>query len=350
MFRFPVCHGSVLVICAFTLMTMLPWSWAPLSAQELTVYSARHYDADRQLYELFTETTGIQVRVVEDGGDQLMSRLRAEGRNSSADVFITVDAGRLAVAERRELFAPVESEYLIKRIPSHLRHPEGLWYAFGQRYRIIVYAKDRVDPAELSTYEDLVDPKWRGRILVRSSSNVYNQSLMASMIATHGSEAAEAWARGLAANFARQPQGGDRPQIRGVAAGEGDIAIVNHYYTLMMRDSDDPNDAAIWDQIGLFFPNQGEGERGAHTNVSGAGMLRYAPNPEHAQAFLEFLASDAGQEAWIRGSREFPVVEGITPPLSPDEYPFRADTSVSAQDLGRWGVPAMMLFDRAGWR
>ncbi|TVR45706.1 MAG: extracellular solute-binding protein [Planctomycetota bacterium] len=340
--RIPLCALAVL-LCSFISCGILP-------AAELNIYSARHYDDDRNLFEAFTEKTGIRVNLVEDSGDKLLARIRAEGRNSPADLFITVDAGRLAAADRMGIFQPVKSEVLESAIPEQLRHAEGHWFAFGKRYRIIVYAKDRVDPSELSTYEDLVHERWRGRILVRSSSNVYNQSLLAAMIATHGQAAAESWARGLVANFARAPQGGDRPQIAAVAAGAGDVAIVNHYYALQMRDSGDPAQEAVWGKIGLFFPNQGEGERGTHTNVSGAGLLAHAPNRDHAVAFLEYLASPEGQLAWVRGSREFPVVAGVANPLDGEGFEFRGDDTVSAQTLGELSSTAMRIFDRVGWR
>lgn len=323
---------------------------ATANAAELNVYSARHYDADRELYDAFTAKTGIKINLVEDKGDKLLARLKAEGANSPADVLITVDAGRLAAADHSGLFQPVESAVLTSAIPEEWRHPDGHWFAFGKRYRVIVYAKDRIEPSQLSTYEDLADPKWKGRVLIRSSSNIYNQSLMAGMIATHGQEKAEAWAKGIVANMARPPQGGDTPQIEAVAAGQGDVAVVNHYYVLQMRESGDPAKVEAFNKVGIFFPNQSAGDRGAHTNVSGAGVLAHAPNRAHAIAFLEYLASPEGQAGWVKGSLEFPVVDGIPNAMDQEGFEFRGDDSVTAQTLGDLNATAMRVFDRAGWR
>ncbi|HEX5795646.1 MAG TPA: extracellular solute-binding protein, partial [Geminicoccaceae bacterium] len=220
-----------------------------MAAEEVNLYSSRHYDSDVAMYERFTAETGIEVNLIEGDADQLIERIKAEGRNSPADLLITVDAGRLWRAEEAGLLQPVESPVLDERIPANLRHPEGKWFGLSQRLRAIVYAKDRVDPAEITTYQDLADPKWQGRICIRSSTNVYNQSLVASMIETLGVEPTEAWARALVDNLARPPQGGDSDQIKAVAAGECDLAVVNHYYLVRLIESEAAEDQATAGEV-----------------------------------------------------------------------------------------------------
>src|SRR3546814_10012956 len=207
-------------------------AWA---AEELNLYSARHYQTDERLYEGFTEKTGIKINRLEGNGDALTQRIKAEGKNSPADVLLTVDAGRLWRAEEAGLFQPIHSKVLEKRIPANLRHPNGEWFGFSTRARVIVYNKDKVDPSEIKTYEDLAEDRWKGKVCIRSSSNVYNLSLMASLIEHDGEKKAEEWAKGVVANLARPPQGGDTDQIRAVAAGECTVGVANHYYYLRDR-------------------------------------------------------------------------------------------------------------------
>ena len=245
---------------------------APESEGEVNVYSHRHYDVDLELYRSFEEQTGIKVNLVEGGSDELIERLMREGAESPADILMTVDAGRLHRAKQAGLLQPVSSPVLRERVPAELRDPEGYWYGLTRRARVIVYHPDRVDPSELSTYEALTDPEWRGRILIRSSSNIYNQSLLASMVANHGEDYARQWAAGIVSNMARTPKGNDRGQMSAVAAGEGDIAVVNTYYVGRMLSSSNPEERAVGEQMRVFFPNQ-DG-RGAHVNVSGAGRHR----------------------------------------------------------------------------
>ncbi|MDF2782432.1 MAG: idiA, partial [Geminicoccaceae bacterium] len=279
------------------------------AAEEVNLYSSRHYDSDVAMYERFTAETGIEVNLIEGDADQLIERIKAEGRNSPADVLITVDAGRLWRAEEAGLLQPVASTILDERIPASLRHPEGKWFGLSQRLRAIVYAKDRVDPAAITTYQDLADRTWQGRICIRSSTNVYNQSLVASMIETLGAERTEAWAQALVDNLARPPQGGDTDQIKAVAAGECDVAVVNHYYLVRLIKSEAEEDQAIAEELGILFPNQ-DG-RGTHANVSGAGVVASAPNPDNAVRFLEYLTTPEGQAYFAQGNYEFPVVEGV---------------------------------------
>jgi iron(III) transport system substrate-binding protein len=318
------------------------------AAQEVNLYSSRHYDTDVALYEAFTEQTGIAVNLIEGDADQLIERIKAEGRNSPADVLITVDAGRLWRAEQAGLLQPVSSPVLERAIPAALRHPEGKWFGLSQRLRGIVYAKERVDPSELTSYEDLADPKWRGRICIRSSTNVYNQSLVASMIEADGIEATEAWARGLVDNLARPPQGGDTDQIQAVAAGECDVAVVNHYYLVRLMESDAAEDRAVADQVGIVFPNQ-DG-RGAHANVSGAGVVATAPNKENAVKFLEYLTTPEAQTYFAQGNYEFPVVDGVKlDPVLEQWGEIRTD-AINAAKLGENNPEAVRLMDRVGWK
>ena len=334
-----------------------PGGEAPATDTEQTggvvnVYSARHYDVDETLYDRFTAETGIEVNLLEGDSAGLLERLRREEEASPADVFITVDAGRLDQAERNGIFQPAASDLLNERIPAHLRHPEGLWYGITKRARVIAYAKDRVDPGEIATYEDLADPEWEGKVLTRSSSNVYSQSLMGSIIAAHGEEAAEEWCRGLVSNLAREPKGGDRDQVRALAAGEADLAIANSYYLGLMKAGDEA-DRAVMEQIGVIFPNQGTSEepgRGTHVNISGAGVVAGAANKENAIRFLEFMTGPEAQAAFANANKEYPVVPGyeVAPELV-EFGEFREDQLV-VSEAGRYGQEALMLMDRCGWR
>jgi iron(III) transport system substrate-binding protein len=317
-------------------------------AQEVNVYNARHYGTDQQLWDGFTKETGIKVNVVDGSHDELIQRLESEGTNSPADVLITVDAGRLAFAAGKDLFAPTKSDVLEKDVPAHLRHPDGLWYGLAVRARVLVYDKARINPADLSTYEALADPKFKGRIVVRSSSNVYNLSLMGSIIAADGPEKAEEWAKGLVANMARPPEGGDTDQIKAVAAGVGDIAISNTYYFARMLASEKPEDKAVAEKLAIFFPNQAD--RGTHVNVSGAGVLKSAPNKENAVKFLEYLVSPDAQRYFADVSLEYPVNAAVKPhPVLAGFGDFKHDT-LNAATYSANSVEAAMIMDRAGWK
>lgn len=322
--------------------------WGRNQGRTVNLYSSRHYDTDEQLYESFREATGIRVNVVEAEADQLIERIKSEGQNSPADLLMTVDAGRLWRAEQEDLFQAVDSSVLTGAIPDNLRHPDGLWFGLTQRARVLMYHKDRVNPSELSTYEDLVDAQWRGRILTRSSTNIYSQSLVGSMIAAHGATDTETWARGLVANFARDPQGGDTDQIKAVAAGLGDVAIANTYYLARLIKSDNAEDRAVAEAIGVFFPNQND--RGTHVNISGAGLVRTAPNAEAAIAFLEYLVSPEAQRIFAESNNEYPVVEGVAIDSVVSGFgEFRAD-SLNAAVFGRNNPEALRITDRAGWK
>jgi iron(III) transport system substrate-binding protein len=317
-------------------------------AEEVNLYSSRHYDTDVALYQAFTDETGIEVNLIEGDADQLIERIKAEGRNSPADVLITVDAGRLWRAEDAGLLQPVSSAVLEERIPAKLRHPAGQWFGLSQRLRGIVYARDRVDPGEITSYEELADPKWQGRVCIRSSTNVYNQSLVASMIEANGVEETEAWAEGLVDNLARPPQGGDTDQIQAVAAGECDVAVVNHYYFVRLIESESEDDRAVADKVDIVFPNQGG--RGAHANVSGAGVVATAPNQGNAVRFLEYLTTPEAQAYFAQGNYEFPVVDGVKlVPVLEQWGEIRTD-DVNAAKLGENNPEAVKLMDRVGWK
>lgn len=318
------------------------------SVGEVNVYSARHYDTDEVLYDNFTEQTGVRVNVIEGKEDELLERIKSEGTNSPADVFITVDAGRLWRAEEEGVLQPMTSSTLEKAIPRNLRHPDGLWFGLTERARIIVYNKERVKPSELSTYEALAEPQWKGRVCVRSSTNVYNQSLLGSMIASEGVEATENWAKRLVANFAREPEGGDTDQIKAVAAGQCDVAIANHYYVARLAKSADPQEQAAANQVGVFFPNQSG--RGTHINISGAGVVADAPNQGNAVKFLEYLVSPEAQKIFAEGNNEYPVVAGVaTAPILDSYGDFKSD-SINVSAYGRNSPEAVKIADRVGWK
>jgi iron(III) transport system substrate-binding protein len=319
-----------------------------LRRQRINLYSSRHYDTDETLYEGFQAATGIRVNVVEAEADQLIERIKSEAANSPADVLMTVDAGRLWRAEQEELLEPISSAVLNQAVPEYLRHPDGLWFGLTKRARVLMYNKERVNPADLSTYEALVEPQWRGRLLTRTSTNVYSQSLVGSMIAANGAEATERWVRGFVANFAREPEGNDTAQIKAVAAGQGDIAVVNTYYLARLIKSESAEDRDIAAKIGVFFPNQAD--RGTHVNISGAGVLKTAPNKAAAIAFLEYLASPEAQAIFAEGNNEYPVVDGVAIDSVVQGFgEFKEDT-LSAAVFGRNNAEALQICDRAGWK
>ncbi|GMG83202.1 Fe(3+) ABC transporter substrate-binding protein [Paralimibaculum aggregatum] len=321
---------------------------APAMAEgELNLYSSRHYDTDERLYSDFEAETGIRINRIEGKADALIERMKAEGANSPADVLITVDAGRIWRAVEAELLQPVESETLDTRVPAALRHPGGLWFGISSRARIIFYSKERVaEPPQ--TYADLADPKYKGMICTRSSSNIYMLSLMASRIAHDGPEAAKAWGEGLWANRAREPQGGDTDQLRGIVSGECDIAIANTYYFArgLRKDVRDLSDGI--DGIGWVFPDQ-DGD-GAHVNISAAAVARHAPNRENAVKFIEYLVSDSAQEYFAAGNDEFPVVEGVGLSSSVKQLgAFKAD-ELNLSALGEYQPQAQAIYDEIGYK
>jgi len=315
---------------------------------EINLYSSRHYDTDEALYTDFTRLTGIRINRRQAGEDELLQRMKAEGDKSPADVLITVDAGRLWRAQEMGLLQPVRSAVLEKAIPAHLREPAGHWFGFSKRARVLVVNTDKVREGEISRYEDLADPKWKGRVLIRSSTNVYNQSLAGAMLASLGEAATETWARAVVANFARAPKGGDTDQIKAVAAGEGDVALSNTYYVARLIASKKPEDMAVAAKLRVIFPNQSD--RGTHINVSGAGVAAHAPNRDNAVKFLEYLASRQAQQYFAMGNFEFPVIDGVEihPVIRPWQE-FREDR-LNVAVFGRNNADALRILDRAGWK
>jgi iron(III) transport system substrate-binding protein len=314
---------------------------------ELNIYSARHYQTDDALYGDFTRLTGIKVNRIEARDDELVERLRNEGANSPADVLITVDASRMAMADELGLFAPVKSEVLEARVPEHLRADN--WIAFSTRARVIIYNPELVAGEQVQTYEDLADPALKGKVCSRSGSHPYNLSLGAALINHIGAEKTEEWAKGLVANFARPPRGGDTDQIRSVAAGECGVAIANSYYFARLMNSDKPEDQQVVESVRFVWPNQQSW--GTHINISGAGILKHAPNKEAAVKFLEYLASDQAQIYFADGNNEWPVVPGVKTDNAALEKlgEFKAD-SLPVSALAAEIPNAQRIYDRAGFR
>ena len=319
---------------------------AAAAAGEVNLYSSRHYDTDLALYDDFTKQTGIAVNRIEADADALIERIQSEGEFSPADLLITVDAGRLWRAEEAGVLAPVESDILEDRLPIYLRHPEGLWFGLSTRARVIIYNKAAGAPEGLEDYDDLADPEWRGNICIRSSSNIYNISLLSSMIAHDGAEEAEEWAKGVVANFARDPQGNDTAQIEAVGSGECRIAVVNSYYLARFAGGSE-EEKAVFDALGVIFPDQ-DGN-GTHINVSGAGLVKTSPNRENAIKFLEYLTSESAQRYFADGNNEYPAVDGLKANSAVEGLgTFKPDT-LNAAEIGKNQAQAVQIFDRAGW-
>lgn len=319
------------------------------ASRELNLYSSRHYDTDERLYSDFEKQTGIKINRIEDSADVLIERIKAEGENSSADILMTVDAGRLWRADQAGLLQPVQSEVLVARIPEWLRHDEGHWFGFSQRIRILFYDKDRVDPMDIRTYADLAAPKMKGMVCTRSSGNIYMLSLMASIIAHEGSEKATEWAEGFWSNRARDPAGGDTDQLRAIASGECAVAVSNTYYfARALRKDVKGLDDDVLARIGWVFPNQET--TGAHANISGAGVAKHAPNRENAIKFLEYLASDEAQQYFSAGNDEYPAVMGVGLSESVSKLGiFRSDT-LNLSALGENQPEAQKIYDRVGFK
>lgn len=314
---------------------------------DLNLYSSRHYDTDERLYSDFEEQTGITINRIEGNADELIARMEAEGANSPADILLTVDTSRLERAKQAGVLQPTESEVLEGRIPSNLQDADNQWFGFSQRGRIIFYDKAKVTEPPAS-YEDLADPKYKGMICIRSSSNVYNQTLLASIVTHDGEEAATAWAKGVVDNMAREPQGGDTDQLRGIVSGECDIAVSNTYYFARAIRTDVEGLSAERERIGWVFPNQ-DG-RGAHMNLSGGGVAANAPNRENAVKFLEYLTSESAQTYFSAGNDEYPTVEGAA--LAPSVEAlgtFKAD-AVDLSEVAQALPAAQKIFNEVGWK
>lgn len=313
----------------------------------LNLYSARHYQTDEALYANFTKMTGIKINRIEGKEDELLERIKNEGANSPADILLTVDAARLAAAHEMGLFAPVKSALLESRIPANLRTED--WFSFSTRARVIVYAKDGIKRDDVLNYKDLADPKLKGKVCSRSGSHPYNLSLMASIIAHEGEVKAEQWAKGVVANFARAPKGGDTDQIKAVAAGECAVSVSNTYYVARLMRSDKAEDKKTMEKVGIVWPDQ-QGN-GAHINVSGGGMLKTSAHKAAAVKFLEYLVSDEAQRYFADGNNEWPVVAAlkVSNPALDTLGKFKAD-NLPVASLAMYRSKAQMIFDRAGYR
>jgi iron(III) transport system substrate-binding protein len=326
-------------------MIFFTWAQASIAENVVNIYSARHYDTDMALYERFTKETGIKVNLIEGGSDALIQRIVNEGEFSPADMMITVDAGRLWRAADNGLFQAIESPVINARVPAHLRHPSGLWFGLSKRARVIAYNKAKGLPAGFTSYEDLANASLKGQVCMRSSGNIYNLSLLASIIEANGAAQAQDWANGVVANFARNPQSNDTGQLRAVAAGECSITVANTYYLGRLLGSSKDADQAVIANLGVLFPNQ-DG-RGSHINISGAGITKYAPNKANAVRFLEYLTSDFAQRLFAEGNNEYPIVGETTGPVS--ELGAFTEDNISASILGQRQAEAVKIFDRAGW-
>jgi len=314
---------------------------------DINIYSHRHYDSDKILFKKFTEMSGIKVNVIKGSADQLIQRLQSEGKNSPADILLTVDAGRLVRAKDMGLLEPVSSKILTKNVPEIMRDSENHWFGLSVRARVIAYAKDRIKSHELSTYEDLANPKWRGKIVARSSNNIYNQSLLASLINENGSKKALKWAKSVRKNMARKPRGNDRDQARAVASGVADLAIINTYYLGLLANSSDKADREVAEKLNIFFPNQNG--RGTHINVSGVAVTKSSKNKKEAIKFIEFLTEDDNQRIFSEANYEYPLdYNNSKSKIHLKWGRFKAD-SIDLSVLGKNNAEAVKIFDLAGW-
>ena len=321
-------------------------------AESVNVYTSRHYDSDDALYEEFTDETGIKINIISGKGSALLERIKSEGKNSPADIFFTVDAGNLWKVQKEGLFQSIKSKKILSSVPVELRGPNDEWTAVAKRARVVFYNPMKVSSNEIKdlTYEDLANEEWRNRVVIRSSSNMYNQSLVASLIANLGEKNTEIWAKDFVKNFARKPQGNDRSQIIAVSNGEADLAIANSYYIgIMLSGSAGKEQQEAAKRVKIHFPNQND--RGVHINISGAGILKNSPNPANANLFLEFLLSKRVQKYMVDKSFEYPIVEGVQPSTEIASFGLNFkedDTAVSR--FGELNPSAIRLMDRSGWK
>jgi len=318
------------------------------NASEVNIYSHRHYDSDKVLFKKFEEKTGIKVNIVTAKAEELVSKLKIEGANTPADILITSDIGNLYEAKEEKLLQPIDSKILDTTIPAHLRDPQNEWFGLTKRARIFVYNPQKVTPQQLGSYLDLSNTSFKGKLLTRSSSNSYNKSLLASIIAHHGEEKALVFAKGLVENFARAPKGNDRDQIKAVASGEGDIAIVNTYYLGIMLNSNDPKDVEIANNVKVFFPSQKA--EGTHINISGASVTKYAKNKENAIKLIEFLSSVEAQTLFAEANYEYPINKEVKASGTVALFgEFKEDT-LSLNEVGKYNKKAIEIATKANWR
>lgn len=317
---------------------------------EINIYSQRHYQVDKKQYENFEKKTGIKINVIKAGADELLERLYNEGENSPADLFVTVDAGKLQKGVEKGLFQKIKNKKIESNIIADLKDVNSYWVPVTYRARLIVYSNERVLSHELSTYEDLANPKWKGKILVRSSSNAYNQALMASMYANIGEEATKKWSKGIVNNLARDPKGNDRDQVKAIASGQGDLAIVNSYYIGMLLSSEKESEVLAGKSISVFFPNQAKEDRGTHVNISGFALTKNAPNRENAIKLLEYLTDVEAQNTYVNNSFEYPINPKVKPSKIVSSWgEFKFD-KLDLNLLGSLRADAIKIFDYTGWK
>ncbi|OLS39237.1 Fe(3+) ABC transporter substrate-binding protein [Bacillus sp. MRMR6] len=314
----------------------------------VNLYTSRHYESDVELYKIFEEQTGIKVNVVEGKGDELMERLNIEGESTEADLFFTADAGNLHVAKESDLLQSVKSDVITKNIPEKLRDEDNTWFGMAKRARVLVYAKDRVNPSELSTYEALTQPEWKGKVVSRTSENMYNISLLSSFIEVMGEEGAKEWAQGFTDNMAREPQGNDRDQAKAVVAGEADVAIMNTYYIGLMLNSEDPEEVKVAENVGVFFPNQET--TGTHINVSAIAVTKHAKNVDNAIKFIEFLSSEQAQGQFAEVNYEFPANPNVEASDLLKSWGKFKEQDIKLSVLGKNQQQAIKIFNEVGWK
>jgi iron(III) transport system substrate-binding protein len=316
--------------------------------QIVNVYTARHYEPDDEVYKMFTEKTGIKVNVVKAEAEELIERIKREGESTQADLFITVDGGVLANAKKSGILQPINSEEIEKNVPAEFRDKDNQWVGMGTRARVIVYSKDRVKPEELSTYEDLTSDKWKGKVLARSSTSLYNQSLLASFIELNGEEKAEQWAAGIVKNFARQPEGNDRDQAKAIVAGIGDVAIMNTYYVGLLANSEDPEEVKVAEKVGVFYPNQET--TGTHVNISGIGLTKHSKNKENAIKLIEYMTGVEAQEFLSANNFEFPVNPKAKQAELLESWGDFKMQKIDFDALSEHNQKAIEIFNKTGWK
>lgn len=315
---------------------------------EVNLYTSRHYDVDNELYKKFEEETGVKVNVIKGEADELIERIKREGTATKADVFLTADVGRLFRAKEDGLLQEVSSDILAKQVPEKFRDHDDMWVGLTKRARVLVYNKEKVKPEELSTYEALTEDQWKGRVLVRSSESVYNQSLLASFIEINGEEQSKEWAQGIVNNLARNPEGGDRDQAKAIAAGIGDVAIMNTYYFGQMLNSQEPEEVKVAENLGVFFPNQET--TGAHVNISGAGVVKGSKNAENALKLLEFITGEEAQAKFASANYEYPVNPDVEPSELLKSWGEFKEQDIPLSTLGENNAKAIMIFNEVGWK
>ena len=339
---------TILIICS--LLTLSSCTYEQKKSNEVNLYSQRHYTVDEKQYEAFELETGIKVNVIKANADELIERLKNEGSNSPADLFISVDAGKLQKASELDLLQKISNDQINSNIIDDLKDINGFWVPITYRARILVYSKDRVKMEELSNYSSLTDDKWKNKILVRSSSNAYNQALLSSIIANKGIENATNWASSLVENFSRDPKGNDRDQVKAIAAGQGDIAIVNSYYIGLLLSSYKEEELKAGESVGVFFPNQAEGESGTHINISGIGLAKNSPNKDNALKLIEFLTGESAQSRYVNTSFEYPVNPNVQPSAIVSNWgEFKRD-KLDLNQLGIFRKKAIEIFDASNWK